>query len=300
MPDHFDRKPRPRTSAAAGVQRAPSARDETRTPACPITPPAGRRSAWRSNHPTSLGPGAPAEALRAKIRAAWPRWFRPRAPRVCGCGSTSLTESHTISQGGRGARRTATFWHAIMHRREPDAANSKYWWRRVGAHPVLAQLPRPRLTKVGYAYTTPEAFVDFCEKVSRQRKCRRGSGEARAAARMGAAVSRGASSARDRRVGRGERASRRPTGKRFAVIGGPSTRQRVSSHPTFPSTRSTTQHPRNGADRRRGSGSESPRCRTRRLAVRRRGMGIAPELARLVHLARERHSGVRCATPGRR
>jgi hypothetical protein len=28
------------------------------------------------------------------------------------------------------------FWHAIMHRREPDAANSKHWWRQVGTLPV--------------------------------------------------------------------------------------------------------------------------------------------------------------------
>jgi hypothetical protein len=48
--------------------------------------------------------------------------------------------------------------------------NSKYWWRAVGKHPVLDQL-RERAPEVGYAFTTPEAFVDFCERV-------RGSGSA--------------------------------------------------------------------------------------------------------------------------
>jgi hypothetical protein len=57
-----------------------------------------------------------------------------------------------------------SFWHAIMHRREPDAWNSKYWWRRVGNHPVLGRL-REEAPTLGFAYTTPEAFVDFCEKV---------------------------------------------------------------------------------------------------------------------------------------
>jgi hypothetical protein len=32
--------------------------------------------------------------------------------------------------------------HAIMHRREPDYANAKYWWRKTGPHPALPELAR--------------------------------------------------------------------------------------------------------------------------------------------------------------
>ncbi len=46
-----------------------------------------------------------------------------------------LEESHVISQGV--ASSTGSYWHGIMHRHESDISNSKYWYARVGSHPVL-------------------------------------------------------------------------------------------------------------------------------------------------------------------
>ena len=40
-----------------------------------------------------------------------------------------------------------------MHRREPDAWNSEYWWRKVGPHPVLDRLCE-EAQAVGYEFTT--------------------------------------------------------------------------------------------------------------------------------------------------
>ncbi|HQX50470.1 MAG TPA: hypothetical protein PLY87_19900 [Planctomycetaceae bacterium] len=53
-----------------------------------------------------------------------------------------LDASHEISQTmeGRGTPRTGDYWHGIMHRREPDAGNASYWFRRLGVHPAFASL----------------------------------------------------------------------------------------------------------------------------------------------------------------
>jgi hypothetical protein len=117
-----------------------------------------------------LGPGTPEQAVRGKLAAlndaVFGRVVDRGAAACCRAGLwlafNFLNESHSISQEDEG-HPDRDFWHAIMHRREPDAFNSKYWWRRVGSHPVLDQL-REQAPSLGYTFTSPEAFVDFCEK----------------------------------------------------------------------------------------------------------------------------------------
>ena len=91
----------------------------------------------------------------------------------------ALDESHTISQGL--ADQTGSYWHGIMHRREPDYPNSKYWFGRVGTHPIFPALreralellnetanPSDTLTAIGQAIAGEEnwdsyRFVDWCQ-----------------------------------------------------------------------------------------------------------------------------------------
>jgi hypothetical protein len=84
-------------------------------------------------------------------------------------------ECHQIVQDLRSAE--SSFWHAILHRQEPDAGNASYWFRRVGSHPIFAEL-RGRAEEIAARYAKagfrpgpkwdPLAFVEFCGQARRE------------------------------------------------------------------------------------------------------------------------------------
>ena len=71
-----------------------------------------------------------------------------------------IDRSHSISQDL--PSREGSFLHGIMHRREGDFGNAKYWFRRVGDHCLFEQLRR----ETNGVYRDPFDFVDACQHAS--------------------------------------------------------------------------------------------------------------------------------------
>jgi len=130
--------------------------------------------------PLALGRCSNQEAAR-RIAAASPRELFPAAPHPEAAYAglwlyfSCLDEAHRTAQQIHTAE--GSFWHAIMHRQEPDPGNSAYWFRRTGDHPVFEPL-HEAATEILSRYPgvsfplgerwDPFAFIDFVEAARRR------------------------------------------------------------------------------------------------------------------------------------
>jgi len=135
-----------------------------------------------------LAIGAPVCGVEPALRESIENLFAPakiidrQAAEACHAGLWLLfdyfDESHSISQDLETLE--GSYWHAILHRREPDYGNAKYWFRRVARHPVFdalreaaAELTRPAGPSARIGFLAEQlmwdafAFVDLCEAAGR-------------------------------------------------------------------------------------------------------------------------------------
>ncbi|HEV3146276.1 MAG TPA: hypothetical protein VGZ47_20480 [Gemmataceae bacterium] len=140
-----------------------------------------------------LGPGTPDPAAKPKLQALTIEALFPQGThdadmaRCCIAAlwlwHDFLDEAHKIVQ--HVGSLSASYWHGIIHRREKDYSNAKYWFRHVGPHPVteLLQLQASGILRGFTSHQIrppgldqdwqrglmldecwdPVAFVDLCE-----------------------------------------------------------------------------------------------------------------------------------------
>ena len=79
-----------------------------------------------------------------------------------------LDRSHAFSQRLTGP--TGCYWHAIMHRREGDFPNAKYWYRKAGDHPAMNHIDLAGGMAAGsdIAEYDALAFVDRVERANQR------------------------------------------------------------------------------------------------------------------------------------
>lgn len=78
----------------------------------------------------------------------------------------AIDESHVVVQGIAGDE--AAYWHGMIHRREGDFENARYWFRRAGVLPVFDEIHHAAShvspVVAAQANWDPYLFTGLCEQ----------------------------------------------------------------------------------------------------------------------------------------
>jgi len=91
-------------------------------------------------------------------------------PGLVTCGllvwNDDIAAAHPIAQEMDNIH--GNYWHAMIHRREGDYWNAKYWFRLVGNHPVQVELTRMAEARsfLKKGVFMPGLMVDACERAN--------------------------------------------------------------------------------------------------------------------------------------
>ncbi len=98
----------------------------------------------------SLGAGCPCRQTAERVEL-WAQRSQPKPLVLAGLWllAGELDKSHAISQQYESA--DGAVWHGIMHRREGDFWNAKYWFRKAAGHPLYQTL-RTHLGESDFQY----------------------------------------------------------------------------------------------------------------------------------------------------
>ena len=126
--------------------------------------------------PLASGRCFSAEALtRIDTAGASSLFPNSRAPEAALSGLylyfSAIDKAHEVAQSVESP--DGAYWHGIVHRQEPDPSNARYWFRRVGSHPIFAELAKfaarfPRAQMPLNGRWDPSQFVDICERAQHQ------------------------------------------------------------------------------------------------------------------------------------
>ena len=110
--------------------------------------------------------GAPSGAILERVEALCDAVFHPTGHNIDRAGLSlfkgglwyaldALDAAHSIFQDDPSPE--GSYWHGMLHRREGDFPNAKYWLQRAGRIPALMEIPD----------FDPVRFVSLCQRADR-------------------------------------------------------------------------------------------------------------------------------------